>query len=70
MHSEHGGRRLIVEADGADPQAWRREPYHTTLRDWARAGAAQGLEVLVFTGDRGVRLLPDGGERPVTRAPA
>ncbi|MFN3815175.1 YkgJ family cysteine cluster protein [Brevundimonas sp.] len=70
LHSENGGQRLIVEADGADPQAWRREPYQTTLRHWARAGAAQGLEVLVFVGDRGVRLLPDGGERPVTRATA
>lgn len=69
MHSENGGRRLIVEADGADPQAWRREPYQAVLRDWARAGAAQGLEVLVFAGPRGVRLSPDGGETPVTRAP-
>ena len=70
MHSENRGLRLIVEADGADPQAWRREPYQTTLRDWARSGAAQGLEVMVFVGDRGVRLLPEGGESPVARATA
>lgn len=68
MHSENDGRRLIVECDGADPHAWRRKPYHAVFRDRARSGAAQGLEILVFTGRRGVRLSPGGGETPVTRA--
>lgn len=67
MHSENAGRRLVVEVDPALPQAWKQPPYQQTLRGWADAGAATGVEVLVFVGDRGVRLLADGGEAPVTR---
>lgn len=67
MHSEDGGRRLVVEADPSLPQAWKQPPYLQTLRDWAEAGADKGVEVLVFVGDRGVRLLPGGREAPVTR---
>ncbi|MFN4296847.1 MAG: YkgJ family cysteine cluster protein [Brevundimonas sp.] len=62
MHSEDGGQRLVVEADGAAPQAWRREPYQATLRDWART-----IEVVVFVADRGLRLRADGGETAVRR---
>ena len=53
LHSEQGGARLVVECDAARPHDWRREPYQATLRRWA---AAQGQEVLVFAGSRGVRL--------------
>jgi hypothetical protein len=63
LHSEMGGARLVVECDPARPHDWRREPYQTTLRRWA---AAEGQEVLVFAGSRGVRLgEPD---TPVRRA--
>ena len=70
MHSENGGRRLVVEADPSLPQAWKQPPYQQTLRQWAADGADKGIEVLVFIGDRGVRLLPEGGETPVTRVSA
>lgn len=56
LHSEDGGRRLIVECDAARPHDWRRPPYEARLRAWA---AAPGQEVLVFAGSRGLRL----GER-------
>ena len=58
LHSEDGGRRLIVESDPSRPHDWRREPYQTQLRRWA---AAEGQEVLVFSGLRGVRLSVDKG---------
>jgi hypothetical protein len=58
-----GGARLVVECDPARPHDWRRAPYQATLRRWA---AAEGQEVLVFAGTRGVRLgEPD---TPVRRA--
>ena len=55
LHSEDGGRRLIVECDAARPHDWRRVPYEPQLRRWA---AAAGQEVLVFAGRRGLRLGP------------
>lgn len=64
LHSEDQGRRLIVECDAARPHDWRRAPYHETLEAWARAGQ----EVLIMTGARGLRLMPDGQTRPVRRA--
>ena len=63
LHSEDGGRRLIVESDPARPHDWRREPYQAQLRRWA---AAEGQEVLVFAGLRGLRL-SDAGDTPVRR---
>lgn len=53
LHSEQGGARLIVECDAARPHDWRREPYEAQLRRWAASG---DLEVLVFAGQRGLRL--------------
>lgn len=70
MHSEDGGRRLVVEADPALPQAWKRSPYLETLRRWAADGERRGVEVLIFVGDRGVRLGADGAETPVSRVSA
>ena len=63
LHSEDGGRRLIVESDPTRPHDWRREPYQAQLRRWA---AAEGQEVLVFAGLRGVRL-SDAGDTSVRR---
>ena len=63
LHSENGGQRLIVESDAARPHDWRREPYHQTLRRWAEA---PGQEVLIFAGNRGVRL--GVTDMPVRRA--
>jgi hypothetical protein len=63
LHSEDQGRRLIVECDAARPHDWRREPYESSLRRWAGAGT----EVLVFAGQRGLRL-DATGDRLVRRA--
>ena len=62
MHSENGGQRLIVECDPARPHDWRRAPYEAVLRGWA----AQ-IEVLVFSGPRGLRLGPNGTDQVVAR---
>lgn len=65
LHSENGGSRLIVECDASRPHDWRRSPYRERLEAWARAGQ----EVLVMTGQRGLRLTADGRHRPVRREP-
>ncbi|MGQ3039760.1 MAG: YkgJ family cysteine cluster protein [Brevundimonas sp.] len=63
LHSEQAGARLVVECDPSRPHDWRRAPYEATLRRWA---TAPGQEVLVFAGQRGVRLGPT--DAPVRRA--
>lgn len=55
-----GSNSLAVTADPGQPRAWAREPYLGQLRRWAAAALAQGDGVLVFMGDRGVAILPDG----------
>ena len=64
LHTEQAGKRLIVECDAARPHDWKREPYQSALRGWAASGE---LELLIFAGQRGVRLTA-GGETPVRRA--
>lgn len=60
LHREDGGRRLIVEVDPAQPQGWRKAPYHATFRDWARRGAAGGLTLNVLVGPRAFEIRADG----------
>jgi hypothetical protein len=57
-----GGGVINVELDPSQPTAWRRAPYEATLRGWASAGAADGLEVLIWVGRRCWRLSAGGGE--------
>ncbi|KRA56748.1 hypothetical protein ASD79_16950 [Caulobacter sp. Root655] len=62
LHAGDGGRTINVELDPTQPSAWRRAPFEVILRGWANAGAAEGLEVLIWVGRRCWRLTPGGGE--------
>ena len=62
LHAGQGGRIINVELDPSQPTAWRRAPYEATLRGWASAGAADGLEVMIWVGRRCWQLTPSGGE--------
>jgi hypothetical protein len=55
-----GTNSLAVTVDPGVPGAWRREPYLSGLRQFAAVALAQGDQVIVFTGDRGTAVLPDG----------
>jgi hypothetical protein len=55
-----GTNSLAVTVDPAQPAAWRREPYLSGLRRFAGAALQQGDQVIVFVGDRGTAVLPDG----------
>lgn len=59
LHREDQGRRMVVEVDPASPEAWRKAPYHATLRAWAARGAADGLTLNVLVGQRGFEIRPD-----------
>ncbi|MDB5569855.1 MAG: hypothetical protein JWN93_1038 [Hyphomicrobiales bacterium] len=54
------GANTIVAVDPAFANAWRREPYESSIRRWAREGAARGRFVFVRIGRRCIALLPDG----------
>jgi hypothetical protein len=60
MHLTDGGDTLEVETDPSQPTAWRREPYLSQLKAWAMRGAARGLRLKVWIGDRCLELTPDG----------
>jgi len=53
----HG--RLAVHVDPARPDAWRAAPYHSDLRQWARAADRMGFQVYVAIGRRIIAILPD-----------
>src|SRR5438067_3258961 len=52
-------KRMQVMVDPAYPHAWRKEPFLSQFRLWAR----QGTIVSVFVADRVTHILPSGEER-------
>ena len=53
------GGWLNVVVDPARPDAWRREPYYTEIKGWARNGAGLGIRVVVAIGGRVIAVLPE-----------
>lgn len=60
MHLADGGTRLAVEVDQATPNAWRREPYISAIRNWAEQGRARGLAMHVWVGRRAYEVTAEG----------
>ena len=50
-------KRVVIQVDADQPDAWRREPYYSTIKQWARA-ALSGWPVFVCIGDRTVAVYP------------
>jgi hypothetical protein len=57
--------RLQVSVDASYPNAWRKEPYHSTFLQMAK----NGIRVVIFVGDRCICLLPSGKEHETKRIP-
>ncbi len=51
--------RLCVYVDTDRPDAWRKEPYYSELKTWARNGVASKTQIVVFVGDHLTVVLPD-----------
>jgi hypothetical protein len=51
--------RVIVDVDPAFPNAWRREPYYSTLKAWSDRDRPMKLEVLVRSGGRLWVIFPE-----------
>lgn len=72
LWQQAGARRMIVEVDPAFPQAWRREPYYSALKTWARRDRPGAAEILVKVGRRVTMIFPEAdielgimGDRPL-----
>lgn len=56
---ELGGARIAAHVDPGSPGAWRREPYYSQLKQWARQAASQRMQVIVCVGRHCYVILPD-----------
>jgi len=59
INYEERANRIAIHADPDRPDAWRVEPFHTTIKGWARTAARQGGQVIVWRGDYATLVLPD-----------
>ena len=57
--TENGGARIVAHIDTQRPDAWKREPFYSTLKLWAKNGAPSGAQVFVSIGTRTIAILPD-----------
>jgi hypothetical protein len=51
-----GGDRVLVHVDHEHPEAWRREPYYSIIKQWSRHTA--GLPVFLRIGRRLIAVYP------------
>lgn len=54
-----GDKRIVIFVDPARRGAWRKEPYYTTIKRWARVLCPQAGQVLVHDGPEVIAVLPD-----------
>jgi hypothetical protein len=59
INYESGTERIVLHVDPDRPDAWRVEPYYSSVKQWARNAAANGSYVLVWTGRHATLVLPD-----------
>ena len=57
--SDMGGNRLTVQVHPSRPDAWRKEPYYSALKNWARKVAPQFGQVIARVGSHTTMILPD-----------
>jgi Fe-S-cluster containining protein len=57
--AELDGAGIVARVHPTRPDAWRKEPYYSQLKQWAVAGAKIGSQVMVGIGRRAIVILPD-----------
>jgi hypothetical protein len=55
---EAGRKRLAAHVDPNRPDAWKREPYYSQLKAWAKSYVPAGMQVVVGIGARRIAILP------------
>ena len=51
---------IYVQVDASSPQAWRKEPYFSTLKSWAANLLPHNRHILVFVRDQATLIMPTG----------
>lgn len=51
--------RAVAHVDPARPDAWRKEPFYSTLKAWARKAVEHLGQVVVWEGAEAIVLLPE-----------
>jgi hypothetical protein len=62
-------RRVVVNVDADRPDAWRQEPYYSTIKRWSR-NALPGWPVFVSIADEVIAVYPDRDVKVQGRAGA
>jgi hypothetical protein len=57
--AELDGNRIAAHVDPQRPDAWRREPYYSQLKQWAEMAAPHRGQVVACIGRRMYMILPD-----------
>lgn len=59
LSTNPNGTRIAVHVDADRPGAWKREPYYSTFKDWARKAVPSNGQVFVCIGKHTIVILPD-----------
>jgi hypothetical protein len=54
------GNGLAIRCDPGYPNAWRKEPYHSQILQWAKAAKTQDGPIVVAVGNRLTVIAPEG----------
>lgn len=57
--SELDGQRIGVHVDPGRPSAWREQPFYDELKQMAKIGARDNIQVVVCIKNRAIVILPD-----------
>jgi hypothetical protein len=50
---------IEVRCDPGFPDAWRKEPFRSEIRQWAISGEGHDVTVVVITGEKMILVTPD-----------
>jgi len=56
----NGGRQLELRCDPGYPDAWRRQPYHQKIQEWALAAKPRDGSIIVSVGLQLTLIVPEG----------
>jgi len=59
INFEDRGNRIVIHADADRAEAWRIEPYYSTIKQWAANAARDRGTVLLWAGSKVTLVLPD-----------
>jgi hypothetical protein len=59
LAGETDGRRITAYVDPNRPDAWKKEPFYSTLKKWAKAAAPRGGQIVVCVDEHMFVLFPE-----------